>query len=612
MNSKWDLSCQQLILISVPIVCQLVFVLTLSMLLSQAEYEIAVENHSKLTLSVAVSAVTRLFNCPTAIGMYALCGDPYYLKNYYFAAEESPREILALKALVKNRPVQLKVVNHLEELANELFVKLAKDKNLVDKGKRAEIINQFRKHKYRRLLNAVGRDLDEIRREEFKIIEHSNFAGVRDKLRWLVLAGAILAIPLYVFLSKLFSSLITKRLFVLSENALRLVRREPLKAPISGNDEIAQLDRVFHQMADSLAAAARKESAVVGNVAEVICSIDKKGKFTFVNPASNKLWGYPPHELLGQDGINLVYPEDREKTLVAFDTCFKGQPNVSFENRVIKRDGSSIDMLWSAHWSDIEKSLFCVVQDISASKKLERLKKEFLETVSHDLKTPLNSVLNLLTLMSENVYGPLTEKGRKVVIGMEHEVNRLIRLISDLLDIEKMEAGKLELYCENVLLSSILERSFEAVRGIAGSKHITIELPSVDLKLYVDEERIIQVLVNLLSNAIRFSSNRSKVTVSVDTTSAATTIRVKDEGCGIPADKRETIFERFKRIDWHHKEDRAGSGLGLAICKMIIERHNGVIGVDSAEGKGSMFWFSIPKRIMRNAVPELLHTRYQN
>ncbi|MBX9692877.1 MAG: PAS domain-containing sensor histidine kinase, partial [Cyanobacteria bacterium] len=234
------------------------------------------------------------------------------------------------------------------------------------------------------------------------------------------------------------------------------------------------------------------------------------------------------------------------------------------------------------------------ILDVSERREVERLKKEFVSTVSHELRTPLTSIRGSLTLLSVGAIGKLPEQAQKVVAIAERNTIRLIGLINDILDIEKLEAGKLDMVFDNTSISDILERSEQSVSSFASNNGVKLEILPSDALVFADGDRIVQVLVNLLSNAIKFSENGQTVTVVVENAAGFVQVKVIDRGRGIPEKFKKLLFQRFQQVEASDAKKKGGTGLGLAICKGIIEQHGGQIGVESQEGKGSTFWFRVP------------------
>lgn len=226
-------------------------------------------------------------------------------------------------------------------------------------------------------------------------------------------------------------------------------------------------------------------------------------------------------------------------------------------------------------------------------REVERLKREFMAMVSHDLRTPLTSVLSTLSILGAGGGGDLTKSGEKLVETSESEVQRLIALISDLLDLAKMEAGKFDLRIRKIAINDVCMRSIDAVEALAKKRDMTIEYQHCDFKVDGDEERLIQVVVNLLSNALKYSPAGARVFVAAEQRGEFVQVSVKDFGQGVPKEAQESIFERFSQAEQTATQKKQGTGLGLAICKLIVDGHGGTIGVESEPEKGSKFWFRV-------------------
>lgn len=224
-------------------------------------------------------------------------------------------------------------------------------------------------------------------------------------------------------------------------------------------------------------------------------------------------------------------------------------------------------------------------------------KQEMVSMVSHDLRTPLMSMQTSLELLSEGVMGELPTKAREELLIADYNAARLIQLINDLLDIDKLEAGKFDLHKKNSDAGWILERCIRTVKAYADRHHVTILVPDEDddVQIYGDPDRLAQIVTNLLSNAIKYSPEGGQVVMQYEETGDSTLIKVIDYGRGIPAGFEHKIFERFQQVDTTDEREKKGSGLGLAICKALVDAHNGSIGVQSKPGAGSTFWFKVPK-----------------
>lgn len=262
-------------------------------------------------------------------------------------------------------------------------------------------------------------------------------------------------------------------------------------------------------------------------------------------------------------------------------------------SRLRKQEALEKPLSGSDELAELDQELFETADQVQA---LDQYRKQIVGVVSHELRTPLSSVRNSLELLSAGVCGTLPEKADKRIGQAHQEVDRLIRLINNLLDIEKMESGKLQLEKKSCQLSEILSSSVRAVESSAREKKVEIEFEQeLDHALEVDPDRIIQVLVNLLSNAVKYSTADSKVILKSSDSAEMIAISVQDFGRGIPKEKMDKIFERYQQVEESDAQELGGLGLGLAICKSLIVLHNGKLTVKSEEGKGSTFCIHLPK-----------------
>jgi len=232
-------------------------------------------------------------------------------------------------------------------------------------------------------------------------------------------------------------------------------------------------------------------------------------------------------------------------------------------------------------------------QTVARLKEVERLKNGFLSTVSHELRTPLTSIRGSLGLLASGAVGALSGEVLEIVAVAERNAVRLMALINDILDLERLDTGTIELQFAPVPVASILRRAMESLPASQQRHAFTVEAPAVSPVMWADADRIVQVVVNLLANAVKFSPPGGVVTIGVAPGENWVEFRVTDRGRGVPVAYHRAIFERFRQVETSDARERGGTGLGLAICKSIIEQHGGTIGVESEEGRGSTFWFRV-------------------
>lgn len=591
------LSRKSFILVAVPLAFELIFVLALAFLLTQYESQLDDERHARDVTS-HLNQILRLLMAEGTNAVTAkIANNPL--------AQVSKRRVLDTRIKEETAETQRIVTGHPDEEAafNEIYEMLsgclkilADNKQATNEGDRFAMLKAW--GGLNRLTLKLQNRMDElitqmsIKQEEKQAQQNLT----KQHVSVLLSTGLILNIFIVIGLAWIFHRGTIKRLNTLMDNTQRLARGQELSPRIEGLDEIASLDNTFRQMAALLEEATRKQRAAFENAVDVICSIDKDGRFAAVNPASITVWGLAPDELLGTRISQMVFKDDVNDTLEKIKQIISDQSSGAFENRVIKSDKTLVDMNWTAQWSGEEKTLFCVAHDITERKQIDRLKADFVAMVSHDLRTPLNSVQGFLELLGAEAYGNLNEEGYDSLEITEASVKRLIALINDLLDLEKMESGMLELRIAKTNLKTILTSSIGSVISFAKQADVEVKISNdASLVLDADSDRLVQVVVNLLSNAIKFSPKGSQVSIDVEKMSDSVRVNIRDRGRGVPEKMRESIFERFKQVELNDERKKGGSGLGLAICKAIVERHGGKIGVEpGAEQVGSVFWFTLP------------------
>jgi CheY-like chemotaxis protein/anti-sigma regulatory factor (Ser/Thr protein kinase) len=234
-------------------------------------------------------------------------------------------------------------------------------------------------------------------------------------------------------------------------------------------------------------------------------------------------------------------------------------------------------------------------RDISERRAVQRLKDEFVSLVSHELRTPLTSIRGALGLLAGGLLTAAPEKGERMLQIAVNNTDRLVRLINDILDLERIDSGKVTLVKSRCQPAVLLQESAELIRPMAEKAGIRIAIgAAADATVWADSDRIGQTLTNLLSNAIKFSPSGTTIRLTAECSGDTFVFRVADQGRGIPPEKLETIFERFQQVDASDARQKGGSGLGLTICRSIVEEHGGRLQVESVAGRGSVFSFSLP------------------
>lgn len=477
------ISHKGLILVAVPLIFEIVFVISLVHMLRTAEEVAAQTAHSKAVVACASDLDRTVGYAGYALSGWKATQSARFIKRYDSLVARAEVLRRNLTELCKDDDRLRRHAARLNELTVQVIMLTSNfcrpnDSAMLTLMDKATYLAQMQRS-YEALTDETQKLID----EEEQVQAGGSTSELRSKTIINALIGIFLlvSIVLTIVLEVFFSKSITNRLGVLTENTKRMAQGNPLIAPMTRQDEIGQLDLFFHKMAQDL------------------------------------------------------------------------------------RD-------------------------------TEQRKQEFVAMITHDLRTPLTSMRTLSTTLAEGAADRKDEDDCQRIRVVQRNLDRMINLVNDLLSMDKIEAGLLTLDISLVHFHDVLESSLESIRHLAEQRELAISADNFDVQAEIDQKRIGQVLVNLLSNAIKYSRHGSTVTIDAKSDGTWLTVRVTDEGRGIPKEHIDKIFDRFKQVDKSDSTLQGGSGLGLAISKALIELHRGTIGVDSSPGKGSTFWFRLPLR----------------
>lgn len=361
----------------------------------------------------------------------------------------------------------------------------------------------------------------------------------------------------------------------------------------------------------NMAQAVANQSAIVIHQAKLYSDIQKNEKYTRTimdsikdgiiiinenftiescNPAVECIWGYSIEEILNKNLDVLVYhncaKEDKKSCL---------SKNVT---KGIKKSGEEfpVEIDVSEIVFENKKLILLVVRDITERKRIEKMKNEFVSTVSHELRTPLTSIKGSLGLVTSGALGAIPEKMSKLIDIADSNCMRLTNLINDILDLEKIKAGKYEFVYEEIEINSLIDQSITLNQSYADQFGMKIKVVKLAQESFIkaDRNRLIQVISNLFSNAVKFSKLGGEVIIMIECEDAQIKVSFIDNGIGIPDDAKHKIFQSFSQVDSSDTRSKGGTGLGLSICKLIVENMGGNIDFESVEKKGSTFFFTMP------------------
>ncbi|BAU13529.1 multi-sensor signal transduction histidine kinase [Leptolyngbya sp. NIES-3755] len=302
---------------------------------------------------------------------------------------------------------------------------------------------------------------------------------------------------------------------------------------------------------------------------------------------------YPKLEAIGKSSFQLLPPDLAQARIQAIQQAQESGGVIIYEQQF---QLSNTLLYEEVRVISVGDRVLVMVRDISDRHHIDRLKNEFISVVSHELRTPLTAIQGCLGLLETGVYDQRPEKAKRMLQLASMNSDRLVRLVNDILDLERLDSGKVELTKEHCMAQELMQKAVEGVSAIADQTAIALSIEPTPIQVWAAPDAIIQTLTNLLSNAIKFSPSHCTVSVSVHSQPNAVQFQVKDHGRGIPPDKLETIFGRFQQVDVSDSRQKGGTGLGLAICQSIVQQHGGNIWAESVLGQGSTFYFTLPNR----------------
>jgi len=372
---------------------------------------------------------------------------------------------------------------------------------------------------------------------------------------------------------------------------------------------------------------------------DAILEVDSDGRIVLLNAVAEKVFGYTRAELLGQP-MELLIPSDLRSRHEQHRSAYRFHPTTrpmgsGLDLYAQRKDGSRfpVEISLSPLKSEDGFRVSAIIRDVTERKQAEqriqalnesftrelstanqqlelrnreveranRLKSEFLASMSHELRTPLHTIIGFSELLAEELEGPLNEKQKRFMSHIHQDSLHLLELINEVLDLSKIEAGRLELRLETFDLIAAVDEALSSAKALGAQKSIAIEshVPG-GISLYGDRLRVKEILYNLLSNAVKFTPDGGKIRLEATLEPASITISIIDTGIGIAPDEHESVFNKFYQVGSTTKGVREGTGLGLAITKRLVEQHGGKIWVESEPGKGSRFSFTLP--LMAQAV----------
>ena len=464
----------------------------------------------------------------------------------------------------------------------------------------------------------------------------SDLREVRSGMRVKIVTGSaivLIALLLALLMTSGLQRLVTQPLLDLAGAAQRVRRDKDFAVRVDAGtqpdgDELAAVQQAFNDMLEEigtrdealclyqadlerqvlartveLSSAVERNQAILDSAGEGIFGLDLSGVVTFMNPSGARILACDIAQLVGTRLHETIHSPGCPDRPLPFHDCkvcgARLDPLVrSGRGNFVRCDSVPVPIEYTSSTildaSGAATGVVVTFRDISERLAMERMKDEFVSTVSHELRTPLTAIRGALGLLATGMLGTTAPpKGQRMLDIALANTERLGRLINDILDLEKMESGRVELNRKPVPIADLLKHAAEAMQPMADRARVKIFVQTAPAELLADSDRILQTLINLISNAIKFSPPDTHVDITGRVGDDAYVVTVRDEGRGIPHDKLESVFERFKQVDASDSRDKGGTGLGLAICRSIAEAHGGKIWARRTD-PGTVFTFTLP------------------
>ncbi|MBS2006631.1 MAG: hypothetical protein JST01_06300 [Cyanobacteria bacterium SZAS TMP-1] len=595
-----SLNLQGILLVSALLIVEMIFVGNLWSLLMQAEKQATQEEHAKELGKRTNGLIKSLFVVGTSMETYITQHDASALEQHWKAKREAQDALAWLQRELKDDVNQKERLARINDSINEslqLYGEMERESRSMTAEQAMETLRE-RKLDFQMKFNALAADMLKLINAEQKILDTSPEIqrANREQTRTTLKIGLAINVVMAFFVGLFFTRSIGARLKVILENTERLRRRQALNPGLRGADELALLDRAFHHMSEQIVADEEKLQESEQRVRSIIEQLPVglmilrgDDKIDFAN-STLKTMCATRKNLVGR----------HISTLFAVTPPLDKGSNKVSELELLQDNGQKLAVEFSMVRFEIaggDEMKLAIVLDVSERKAIQNIRQAFVSMVSHELATPLTAVGAYLSLLMAGQYGAISDQAQQEAGTAERNTRRLMKLIRDLLDLEKMESGTISINPVPCLLSQILRDAVTSVAALAAQNQVRIQTPqnAPEIELLVDADRIVQVVINLLSNAVKFSQPGQTVIVEVQMqTNHDVEVRVTDQGRGIPREFMDAIFERFQQVESDDSKKRGGTGLGLAIARAIVERHGGRIGVRSELGKGSTFWFTLP------------------
>lgn len=588
-----------ILVVAFPVICQLIFVILLGFRLQEIRNYVMSE-----TLSQEV--IRRAYDMSNVVMKQVIFDYSLVEGGDFISPAEGQRQWLsmveaakALMDLLKADPGHKQTLRAFELSMAELSETVAGFKHMITLPNFKQLAKTYQGKLFEKVpgWNATMTRVIEV--EEARVTADADAIQKSiTALVGIVFLFACLNIVFALMLGFYFAFMVSNPLAHIRNNGKRLSQRQPLLPALQNAAEFSKLDELVHAAADALESAIAQNKELVANAADLIISVSKEGEILSINPFSEKLLGSNPDSLVGQPVHFLAVPEQSFLADENLRNVLQSRKSETFELQLRSADGDIIDTRWSCLWSEPHKKMFCVAHDISEQKRVEQLKEDFANMISHDLRSPLMAMHNSLSLIHAGIKGQISEEVKSDVSRAVSNLDLLMQLVNDLLDFQKLKAGRMEVERERLDFTAVAGEVKELLADFAERKNVKLVVPEREMHISADRRMLLQVLTNLVSNAIKFSPEGETILITAIEIGDNFEFTVRDQGKGIPEENRDRVFESFEQSS--KADAKEGTGLGLAICKLIVEAHGGKIWIEPGEnGKGSSFVTHLP--VLKNS-----------
>jgi PAS domain S-box-containing protein len=373
---------------------------------------------------------------------------------------------------------------------------------------------------------------------------------------------------------------------------------------IIDNDRLRRdLERRVEERTRSLRQATQQSRLLVTSVGDGIYGVDAAGTITFVNPAALDVLGYQEQDLIGQEAHATFHARREDGTQYPVGSCYVTEAITDHkatnaeEDSYLRPDGGLVPVeVTATPLIDDGQAIGAVVvfRDVTQRREVDRMKSEFVSIVSHELRTPVTAIRGALGLLAGGAVGELSPSARRMIDIALTSSDRLGRLINEILDVERIESGMMSMELGLHACRPLIESAVSQVQVLAQEAGVRVSIGAAEGQVYADADRVVQTLLNLLGNAIKFSHPGGYVSVRSAVRGDFVEFAVRDDGRGIPEDKLDEVFSRFHQVDSSDAREKGGFGLGLSISRSIVERLGGQIQARNNVGAGATFSFTLP------------------